>query len=69
MQYAVCCLMTSQILEASHQKFPLVEYGMKVLEQLMCDQRHISGQDVAVLVPQMIYHHFHYYLAYLIVTG
>ena len=51
MQYAVCCLMTSQILEASHQKFPLVKYGMKVLEQLMCDQRHISGQDVAVLVP------------------
>ena len=27
MQYTVCCLMTSQILEASPTKFPLVEYG------------------------------------------
>ena len=50
MQYTVCCLMTSQILEASPTKFPLVEYGMRLLEQLMHDQRYILRQDVTVIV-------------------
>ena len=50
MQYTVCCLMTSQILEASPTKFPLIEYGMRLLEQLMHDQRYILRQDVTVIV-------------------
>lgn len=50
MQYTVCCLMTSKILEASPTKFPLVEYGMRLLEQLMHDQRYILKRDVTVIV-------------------
>lgn len=69
MQYTVCCLMTLQILEASPTKFPLVEYEMRLLEQLMHDQRYILRRDVTVIVHQIVPHHFHYCFAYPLVTS